>query len=83
MIVSSIWKIKVGDQDVTEVRFIKEFVENTDKSVIDTIQKHISELKNQNDLEPAILNTTPEQQERGAPSTVEVPIILDQSTFFA
>lgn len=83
MLVSSIFKIKTPNGDVTEHRFIREFIENADKSVVDTIQKHINDLKAQNDLKPVIVGTTPEQQELGAPAQFEVPISFDQSNFFA
>lgn len=82
MLASSIFMIKTGDSDVTEARFIREFIDNADKSVVDTIQKHINELKSQNDAKPVILTTTPEQQALGAPETFEVPINFDQSNFF-
>ena len=83
MLVSSIFKIKTPNGDVTEHRFIREFIENADKSVVDTIQKHINDLKAQNDLKPVIVGTTPEQQELGAPAQFEVPVSFDQSNFFA
>jgi len=83
MLVSSIFKIKTFDEDVTETRYIKEFIENADKSIIDSIQKHLNELKEQNQLKPVTLSTTPLQQEAGAPETFEVPINFDQSNFFA
>lgn len=83
MLVSSIFKIKTPNGDVTEHRFIREFIENADKSVVDTIQKHINELKAQNDLKPVVIGTTPEQQELGAPEQFEVPVSFDQSNFFA
>lgn len=82
MLASSIFKIKTADQDVTEARFIKEFIENADKSLSDTIQKHINDLKDQNEIKPVVINTTPEQQELGAPETFEVPVSFDNSTFF-
>jgi hypothetical protein len=83
MVSTSIFKIKLGEVDVTEARHIKEFIENADKSVVDAIQTHINELKVANDLKPAVLNTSEEQQSRGAPATIEVPISFDQSNFFA
>jgi hypothetical protein len=82
MVVGSIFKIKTADGDVTETRFIKEFIENSDKSVVDTIQHHINDLKKQNDVKPVTLTTTPEQQGNGAPASFEVPINFDNSTFF-
>lgn len=82
MLASSIFKIKTADQDVTEARFIREFIENADKSLSDTIQKHINDLKDQNEIKPLTVSTTPEQQEMGAPETFEVPVSFDNSTFF-
>ena len=83
MLVSSIFKIKTLDGDVTEPRYIKEFIENADKSLSDAIQHHINDLKAQNDIKPIVLTTTPEQQEAGAPPTFEVPVNFDNATFFA
>lgn len=83
MMVSSIFKIKTSEADVTEPRFIREFIENADKSVVDTLQQHINDLKTQNDLKPLVLGTSIEQQELGAPASFEVPVSFDQSNFFA
>ena len=83
MMVGTIFKIKTQESDVTETRYIKEFIENADRSVFDTVQKHINDLKEQNELKPISVPTTPEQQEAGAPATFEVPINFDHSTFFA
>jgi hypothetical protein len=82
MMVGSIFKIKTIEGDVTETRFIKEFIENADRIVVDTIQKHINDLKVQNDIKPVVFTTTLEQQEAGAPETFEVPINFDNSNFF-
>jgi hypothetical protein len=82
MMVGSIFKIKTPDGDVTETRYIKEFIENSDKSFVDTIQSHINDLKSQNEIKPMMLTTTIEQQEQGAPATFEVPINFDNTTFF-
>jgi hypothetical protein len=82
MMVGSIFKIKTPDSDVTETRYIKEFIENSDKSFVDTIQSHINDLKSQNEIKPMMLTTTIEQQEQGAPATFEVPINFDNTTFF-
>ena len=82
IMVSSIFKIKTAEGDVTESRFIKEFIENADRSVVDTIQKHLTELKTRNEVKPLTMSTTPEQQEAGAPVSFEVPINFDNATFF-
>jgi len=83
MMVGTIFKIKTNEGDVTETRYIKEFIENADKSIFDLVQKHINDLKEHNDIKPLTISTTPEQQEAGAPATFEVPINFDHSTFFA
>jgi hypothetical protein len=83
MMVGTIFKIKTNEGDVTETRYIKEFIENSDRSIFDMVQKHINELKEQNDIKPLVIATTAEQQEQGAPATYEVPINFDHSTFFA
>jgi hypothetical protein len=83
MMVGTIYKIKTPDGDVTETRYIKEFIENADKSIYDTVQQHINDLKEQNELKPVVISTDLTQQEAGAPATFEVPINFDQSTFFA
>lgn len=82
IMVSSIFKIKTAEGDVTETRFIKEFIENADRSIVDTIQKHLTDLKTRNEVKPLTMSTTPEQQEAGAPASFEVPINFDNATFF-
>ena len=82
MVVNSIIKIKIDDADVTETRFIKEFIENSDKTVVDTIQKHINDLKSQNEIKPVQLATSADQQERGAPAVIDIPIDFDNASFF-
>lgn len=79
---NSVFMIKTLDNEVTEVRFIREYLDNVDKSVIDIIQKHINGLKEQNQIKPVTVNTTQEQQERGAPETIQIPINFDQAAFF-
>ena len=83
MMVGTIFKIKTADGDVTETRYIKEFIENADKNIFDLVQKHINDLKDHNEIKPIVVPTTAEQQEEGAPATFEVPINFDHATFFA
>ena len=82
MVLGSILKIKTSEGDVTETRFIREFIENVDKSLIDTIQNHINSLKEQNEIKPVKVATTPEQQEAGAPEFIEIPVSFDNANFF-
>jgi hypothetical protein len=83
MMVGTIFKIKTDEGDVTETRYIKEFIENADKSMFDLVQKHINDLKEHNEIKPITITTSLEQQQAGAPITFEVPINFDHATFFA
>ena len=83
MISGSIFQIQVGNEIVKDPKYIKEFIENADKGVTDIIQKHLNELKTNNEMKPVKLQATPEQILAGAPESFEVPINFDQTNFFA
>jgi hypothetical protein len=83
MMVGTIFKIKTDEGDVTETRYIKEFIENADKGIFDLVQKHINDLKEHNEIKPITITTSLEQQQAGAPTTFDVPINFDHATFFA
>jgi hypothetical protein len=80
---SSVYKIVTADGEVTDARYISEFVNNADKEIFDVVQKHLSALKENNDLKPLEFITTEEQREAGAPETYTVPINFNDSDFFA
>lgn len=78
----SIFKIVTPDNEVTDKKFIAEFVANTDKNIFKTVQDHLNALKENNDLKPLSFTTTEEQQAIGAPATYTVPINFNNSDFF-
>jgi hypothetical protein len=80
---SSIYKIATADGEVTDARYISEFVNNADKEIFDVVQKHLSALKDHNALKPLKFETTEEQRADGAPETYEIPINFNDSDFFA
>ena len=82
LITDSIYKIVTDQTEVTDSRFIKEFVHNTDKEVFQKINNHITELKKHNEMKPLLFTTTEEQQAEGAPATYEIPINFNDSDFF-
>lgn len=82
LMIESIYKIVTAETEVTEKRFISEFVNNVDKEVFETINNHLTELKKHNDLKPLEFTTTEEQQSQGAPATYSVPINFNDSDFF-
>lgn len=83
LIADSIYTIKTLDGTIVDdADFIKEYVQNADKTVFDKIQARINEMKDKNGLQPLIVAATPEQIEAGAPETFEVPIGFDNASFF-
>jgi hypothetical protein len=79
---SSIFKIITVSGEVTDARYISEFVNNADKEIFDVVQNHLNSLKEKNELKPLKFETTEEQQAVGAPKTYEVPINFNDSDFF-
>jgi len=79
----SIYKIVTPAGEVTDKTYISEFVNNVDKTVFETIQNHIKELKAHNDIKPLTVTSTQEQIEQGAPETYTIPITFNNSDFFA
>lgn len=80
---SSIYKIVTATGEVTDARYISEFINNADKEIFDIVQKHLSALKENNELKPLKFETTEEQRAAGAPETYEIPINFNDSDFFA
>lgn len=78
----SIFKIVTADAEVTDKKFIAEFVANADKEIFKTVQDHLNRLKEANDLQPLSFNTTEEQQAAGAPVSYNIPINFNNSDFF-
>jgi hypothetical protein len=78
----TIYKILSPTGEVTDTDHIRDFVNNIDKELFQKIQKHLQDLKKQNDLLPLEFTTTEEQQSQGAPATYSVPINFNESDFF-
>lgn len=83
LIADSIAAVQTPDTIVKDRKFIREFVANADKDVINKIQKHINDMKEQNGLPPFTVESSEEHIEMGAPATYSVPIQFDNSDFFA
>jgi len=83
MVTDSISAIETDEQTVNDPTHIKEFLDNADKKFYNTIVKHIEAQKEKFSIKPLVVNCEPEDIENGAPESYEVPIIFDQSNFFA
>ena len=83
LVAESVYSIRTADGIVDDPAFIREFIENADRTVFEKIQKHINTMKDKNGIRPLEIQATEEQIELGAPETYEVPIGFDNSDFFA
>jgi hypothetical protein len=79
----SIYKIVTPDAEVTDKKFIAEFVANADKDICQKVQNHLTELKEHNDLKPLEFVSSEEQRAMGAPEKYTIPINFNDSDFFA
>ena len=82
LMAEAIYKIQTPNDEVTDPRFIKEFLNNADKGIFEAVRKHLDMLKNTNSLKPLTISTQADQQAAGAPATFEVPINFNNSDFF-
>ena len=83
LVADSIQTIQTPETLVKDRAFIKDFLQNADKSVYQKIQEHIAKMKKRNGIQPLVINSTPEQIKEGAPETYELPISIDNADFFA
>lgn len=82
LMAESIYKVITDEAEVSEKKYITEFVNNVDKDIFELVNKHLGDLKKHNELKPLTFETTAEQQEAGAPETYQVPINFNDSDFF-
>ena len=83
LVAETIFQIQTPEGLVTDLHWIKEFINNADKDIFKTVQDHLNELKLHNDIKPLTFQSTPEQIALGAPETYEVPVNFNNSDFFA
>lgn len=83
MVSQCIVKITTPEGEVADPGFIKEFIDNADKEFYSAIMKHLETQRDTFALKPFKVQTTEEEQAKGAPAEFESPINLDASNFFA
>ena len=77
-----VWKIQIGDTEVTNEQHITEFMNNSDKEFYKFITDHLEEQRKSFSIEPLKIVSTEEEIKLGAPKEWELPITFDQSNFF-
>ena len=83
LVSNSVYKIDSTAGTTDDLDFIAEFMKNCDRSVFDSIKKHLDSMREQNSLKPVTIETTPEMRAQGAADTIEIPIVFDPASFFA
>jgi len=78
----SIAEIQVEDETVSDKEFIREFIQNSDKTLFEKVSDHVEQERSKFQVKPLIVDATPEELEKGVPATYEVPVTFDQSSFF-
>lgn len=82
-ITKSVVKIEVGEDVVTNPDHIREFIENVDKSFYKELSDHLTKEKEKFSIKPLEIHSTDEEIAEGAPAEWTLPIVFDQSNFFA
>tara|TARA_A100001011_G_scaffold132737_1_gene139880 strand:- start:416 stop:1285 length:870 start_codon:yes stop_codon:yes gene_type:complete len=83
MVSASVASIRVDGQTVTDKVQILEFLENTSKEFYQTIIDQGQKQKDNFTIPPVEMIATPEEIKAGAPEKYTVPVLFDQSNFFA
>lgn len=82
ILIKSIDRIVVEAVEITNRAEIADFVANTELSICKIITDHITEQREKFKIKPFTLSIPQDAVERGAPATMEVPMVLDPSLFF-
>lgn len=83
-VVSHVTSVQYLNEDpVTDPAHIHEFFANVDSALFEKLQKYIEDLKSAFSIPDFDAVATQEEMEAGAPETYKVPVMFDQSNFFA
>ena len=77
LISGCITRIETPDGIVSDLKQIKEFIDNAPKDIFDKVHKHVSKIKHEIDLKPQDMKCAHCEAE------FTTPITMDQSNFFA
>jgi hypothetical protein len=82
-IAECIEKIDTPQGSVSNVAFIVDFLNNSDKSVFNKIKNHLDQLKEANSVKTMKVPVTDAMRGQGITSDIiEIPLVFDASTFF-
>ncbi len=78
----AILEVTADGQTITDRVYINEYVDNMDGATADKIKKRLDAQNGLGKIKPITVSPTKEQIEKGAPTSFEVPISMDNSNFF-
>lgn len=76
IIAGCIRQIDTPDGSVSDIKMIKDFIDNCPKDIFDRLQNHIKQMKTNNELAPMSVKCT------SCSHDYQQPIAMDQSSFF-
>ena len=83
LVLGSVAAIDTPEGKVIDKQQIRDFFNNSDKTMFNRIIKHLEQMREGYSIKPFKVVSTPEEVENGAPAEYEIPITFDQSNFFA
>jgi len=79
----SIFRIDSSAGSTDNPKHIREFIENADKDMFNTIQNHLDKLKDLNSIKPIRIPVTDDMRLKGITQDyIEIPLVFDPATFF-
>lgn len=83
LVLKHIKAIKTEDGSEANPKAIREFFDNTDKETFTQVSDFLEKNRNDWQIKPQIYKVPAEYVEKGAPEEIQVPLVFDQSNFFA
>jgi hypothetical protein len=82
IIADSIFEITTPDSTVTETEFIKEFMEQCDSKVFNTVKERLDQLIESNTIKTIRVKSTESMIAAGADEFIDAPVVFEPATFF-
>lgn len=80
---SSVYRIESIAGTTEDPDHIKEFLENSDAHIFDSIKQHLESMRERNGLKPIKVRPSQEMIDNGVSEEIEIPLTFDPANFFA
>ena len=82
MVANTVASITVDGQTVTDVKHIKDFIDNAGKDFFNSIMEHLEKNREAFQLKPQKVTSSEEEVKDGAPAEYTIPVAFDSANFF-